>query len=285
MTFHKKFKETNTTEETEILVTEWQKTKDKNLLEELIKRHINLIKKIATGYKSNGLEIHDLIAEGTIGLMHGLEKFQVDKKVKFSTYAYYWIKAKINLYAWKTRNLINVNFSNKNSFIFSILKEIKEDKISKEEGINKIKDHEHLSDDQVKKNMQILSYKIKDLKNSFQEGEDKAHEWEELLPDKNYEDMIEDFDVNNMMILIEECMCSLKENQRYVLNHRWLTENPISLKELALQLDMSLEGVRKLEIKTLSYLRDMLTSRLYNNKKIFLSILQLIFLLNIILHE
>jgi len=286
MTFRKKFDTPPPTEETELLVTEWQKTKDKKLLEEILQRHINLIKKIASGYRSNGLDLHDLMAEGTIGLMHGLEKFRIDKKVKFSTYAYYWIKAKINLYAWKTRNLINVNFSNKNSFIFSILKDIKEEKISQEEGIHKIKEKEDMNGDQVKKNMQILSYKIKELQNTFQDGEEKQLHWEELLSDTSYEDMIDDLDVNNMILLIEECMCAMKENQRYVLNHRWLTENPISLKELAVQLDMSLEGVRKLEIKTLSCLREMLTSRLYhNNKNLSLGVLQLIFLLNIILDE
>ena len=57
-------------------VNTWQKTKDKKLLQEIINRHIFLIEKIAKNYKSQNVEMHDLVAEGILGLVHGLEKFK-----------------------------------------------------------------------------------------------------------------------------------------------------------------------------------------------------------------
>lgn len=45
--------------------------------------------------KPLGMEVDDLIQEGYFGLVKAVEKFEMDKNVKFSTYASYWIKQNI----------------------------------------------------------------------------------------------------------------------------------------------------------------------------------------------
>ncbi|XP_002966114.2 uncharacterized protein LOC9652205 [Selaginella moellendorffii] len=57
----------------------------------MILSNLRLVVAIARRYENMGVEIGDLIQEGTLGLIHGLEKFDVSRGFKFSTYAYWWI--------------------------------------------------------------------------------------------------------------------------------------------------------------------------------------------------
>lgn len=65
---------------------------DSTAKEFLIKNNLNLIKKEAYKRRNfSSLDYDDLIQEGTIGLIRGIEGFNLEYNSKFSTYAYYWI--------------------------------------------------------------------------------------------------------------------------------------------------------------------------------------------------
>lgn len=65
---------------------------DKKLRDEFIKKNQGLVIHIARKYAFSPEILPDLIAEGNMGLMRAIEKFDFRKKVKFGTYAYFWIK-------------------------------------------------------------------------------------------------------------------------------------------------------------------------------------------------
>ena len=67
---------------------------DEQAREQMIKGNLRLVVKIARDYEGLGLPLLDLINEGNIGLMKGVERFD-PKKAKFSTYAAWWIKQSI----------------------------------------------------------------------------------------------------------------------------------------------------------------------------------------------
>ena len=60
--------------------------------EKIINSNLRLVIKICKGYTGLGLPLLDLISEGNIGLMKSVEKYELNKGAKFSTYAAYWIK-------------------------------------------------------------------------------------------------------------------------------------------------------------------------------------------------
>jgi len=65
---------------------------DKRAREHMIKANLRLVVKIAREYEGLGLPLLDLINEGNIGLMKGVERFDPRKGAKLSTYASWWIK-------------------------------------------------------------------------------------------------------------------------------------------------------------------------------------------------
>lgn len=285
--FTEKIRNDNNNISTEILVEEWQKTKDKKILQEIINRHIKLIERIAINYQVQNLSKHDLVAEGILGLIHGLEKFQVNKKVKFSTYAFYWIKSKISLYSWKMRNLIHISFSTKNSFIYSIMKQIKEDKISYQDAIKTISEKQNMLNDETQYYLGVLSQKMVSLNSKFTaENETEENSWENLITNDENQDMLDEIEIKDLMSLVEECLLSFNEKQKFIINNRWLTNKPLTMQEIAKKVHMSLEGIRQMERRTLNELREHLTSRLYHgNNHISAAALRFILLLNIFLEK
>lgn len=63
--------------------------------EKITRCYRRLVVSIATGYQGKGLNLQDLIQEGSIGLLRGAERFDPDRGYKLSTYVYWWIKQAI----------------------------------------------------------------------------------------------------------------------------------------------------------------------------------------------
>jgi RNA polymerase primary sigma factor len=76
--------------------------------QKLVESNLRLVVKIARAYLRNDISFLDLIQEGNIGLMHAAEKYDPAKRVRFATYANWWIRQSINRFLCNKQRLIRL---------------------------------------------------------------------------------------------------------------------------------------------------------------------------------
>lgn len=76
--------------------------------QELTTRNLRLVISVAREFMHTGLPLTDLVQEGNIGLMRAVNKFDYQRKLKFSTYAVWWIKQAIRRAVYDQMGLIRV---------------------------------------------------------------------------------------------------------------------------------------------------------------------------------
>lgn len=79
---------------------------DSQLREEIIARHAGLVQKVARGFLASGEPLEDLVQEGYVGLIKAIDSFDVQRDVKFSTYASHSISGEIRHYLRDRKSLI-----------------------------------------------------------------------------------------------------------------------------------------------------------------------------------
>ncbi len=80
-----------------INIKDWTNRQDPQFIQKIIDDHYILLNSIANKYSkyNKNYNKEDLISEGSIGLLKAIKTFEPSKNIKFSTYAYFWIKNKI----------------------------------------------------------------------------------------------------------------------------------------------------------------------------------------------
>ncbi|BDU50644.1 sigma-70 family RNA polymerase sigma factor [Haliovirga abyssi] len=252
------------TKEEEYKLIEESKKGNEEAKEELILSNLKLVIKIAKGYRNKGLSFMDLISEGNIGLIYAIEKFDLSRGFRFSTYAVWWIKQTI------TKSIINKgrgiripsykhDILNKiNMYIGKYLsvydKYPSPEEISEELNLDKDKVHQILIEFQ---DMVSLSTSV---------GEDIF--LEDIIPEKESE-MLED-DILDEVIKenISKEMEILNERERDIVISRFGMGGikPLTLEELGKKYDITRERVRQIEKKALKKLKSVLKKDLLGLK-------------------
>ena len=95
-------------EEEYMLAKNWKTTGNVKAAEKLVTSHLRLVAKIAMGYRGYGLPVADLIAEGNIGMMHAVKKFDPERGFRLATYAMWWIKAAIQEFVLRSWSQVKI---------------------------------------------------------------------------------------------------------------------------------------------------------------------------------
>jgi RNA polymerase primary sigma factor len=68
---------------------------DKSALNQLVSANLRFVVQVANFYKGRGLELNELVNEGNLGLMQAAVKFDASQKIKFLSYAVFWVRQNI----------------------------------------------------------------------------------------------------------------------------------------------------------------------------------------------
>src|ERR1700761_7565097 len=77
----------------------------------LVTSHLRLVAKIAGQFRGYGLPASELVAEGNIGLMQAVKRYDPERGFRLATYAMWWIKASIQEYILRSWSLVKLGSS------------------------------------------------------------------------------------------------------------------------------------------------------------------------------
>jgi RNA polymerase sigma-32 factor len=80
-----------------MLAKRWREHEDPEAVHRLITSHLRLVAKIAMGYRGYGLPFAEVVAEGNVGLIQALKRFEPDKGFRLATYAMWWMLQSKNI--------------------------------------------------------------------------------------------------------------------------------------------------------------------------------------------
>ena len=253
-----------------LLAKDWLEKQDTKAAHKLVTSHLRLVAKIAMGYRGYGLPIADLIAEGNIGMMHAVKKFDPEKGFRLATYAMWWIKAAIQEFVLKSWSQVKIGTTASQKKLFFNLRKIKGKINALEDGdltpnqVNHIaKTLDVSEDDVVSMNRRMLGGDHS-LNSQINRQDGEEAEWQDMLTDErdNQETQYvnhQEKNIRNKMML--EALDYLKPREKDIIIKRRLTENPKTLEDLSQEYKVSRERIRQIESRAFEKLQTAVKSK------------------------
>lgn len=240
-----------------MLAKRWAEHQDPEAATKLVISHLRLVARIAMGYRGYGLPVNELIAEGNIGLMQGVRKFDAEKGFRLATYAMWWIKAAIQEYILRSWSLVKIGTTAAQKKLFFNLRRLKgkigavEDGDLRPEQVEQIATTLGVNEDEVVQMNRRMGHGGDASLNSplREEGEGEWQDWladdgplaDELLADSEERDQRHG--------LLVTAMATLNDRERDILTQRRLIDEPETLEELSQRYGISRERVRQIEVR------------------------------------
>jgi RNA polymerase sigma-32 factor len=253
-----------------LLAKDWLEKQDTKAAHKLVTSHLRLVAKIAMGYKGYGLPIADLIAEGNIGMMHAVKKFDPEKGFRLATYAMWWIKAAIQEFVLRSWSQVKIGTTASQKKLFFNLRKIKGKINALEDGdltpnqVNHIaKTLDVSEDDVVSMNRRMLGGDHS-LNSQINRQDGEEAEWQDMLTDErdNQETQYvnhQEKNIRNKMML--EALDYLKPREKDIIIKRRLTENPKTLEDLSQEYKVSRERIRQIETRAFEKLQTVVKTK------------------------
>ncbi len=245
----------------------WKDHGDVNAAHRLVTSHLRLVAKIAFKFRGYGLPMNELIAEGNIGMMQAVKRFEPDKGFRLATYAIWWIRAAIQEYILRSWSMVKVGSSATQKRLFFNLRKMK-----KKIGAH---DARGLTDQQAGDIATMLDVDKQDVfdmdqrmsgadvyLNSMMSGdsdeekinflEDTSDNQETVLANAQEKGLLHD--------ALKRALSKLNERERDIILRRRLKEEPDTLEDLSQAYNISRERVRQIEVKAFEKLQKEMTA-------------------------
>ncbi len=246
-------------EETEVLAIRFRETGDPDAAYKLVTANLRLVVKVAMDFQKYWMQnFLDLIQEGNVGLVQAVKKYDPYRGVKFSYYAAYWIRAYILKYIMDNWRLVKIGTTQAQRKLFFGLN--KEKKLLESQGL--------------KPEVKLLAERLNVKEGEIIEMSQRMDNWDVSLESPVREDSDDDQksfipasgpsveeDVAELEIrerlnqILEKLRESLNEKEKTILALRLLSDDPLTLQEIADQFNISRERVRQIEANLLKKMK------------------------------
>ncbi|WP_294513691.1 RNA polymerase sigma factor RpoD/SigA [uncultured Bilophila sp.] len=242
-----------------------QKTGDSDAAFRLVSSHLRLVVKIAMDFQRRWMQnVLDLIQEGNVGLMRAVNKFDPDKGIKFSYYAAFWIRAYILKFIMDNWRMVKIGTTQAQRKLFYNLNRERQKLIA--EGFDPdaavLAERLGVGEDQIVEMQQRLD--ASDMSLDATVGDDSGNATRmDFLPalGPGIEERIAGQEIASLLQdKLRDILPSLSEKEAYILEHRLLTDDPVTLREIGERYNVTRERVRQLEARLLQKLKNHLSS-------------------------
>jgi RNA polymerase sigma-32 factor len=233
------------------LATKWKEKGDKKALEKLISSHLRLVVKIAAGYSGYGMSKADLIAEGNLGVMHAIQHFDPHRGYRFSTYAIWWIKSKIQEFIYNHWSIVKLSSSKSNRKLFFGLRKTKNllglETVS-EKNANLIADKMNVSEKDVLTLETRFTHKDFSANATIENNEKSS--WQDFLietGDSQESKLLEKQEFEYRKKVLHDALNTLSKKEYDIVCSYRLHSPTKSLREIGKTMNISAERARQIE--------------------------------------
>ena len=228
---------------------------DRKAREHMIKANLRLVVKIARDYEGYGVPLLDLISEGNIGLMKGVERFNPAKGAKLSTYAAWWIKQSIKRALANQSKTIRlpVHVVDKLFHIRRAMAKL-HDIMGREPHDEEIAEELGLTTAQVK---QLRKASITPASLEAPLGEDDSNRVADVIADENAENPYAKLKETTETELVRKMVQTLDPREKAILELRYglSGDNEKTLEEVGQKFGVTRERIRQIQEMALAKLR------------------------------
>ncbi len=223
----------------------------------LIEANLRLVIHIAKRYSHSPLPFQDLVAEGNLGLIRAVEKFNLSRGCQFSTYATWWIRQSIEHAIINQAKPVRLpaHICLRISRIVKIIKELAQS-LDREPTTEEIARYLPESPEEIEKDLGLLR-KTFSLDSALSEQTDTEHTLLDTLPNHDGESPFESVEKLERLQQITCEIEQLSENEKKII---WLRyglggEEPQTLESIGKRFGVTRERIRQIEKKTILKLR------------------------------
>ncbi len=205
------------------------------IYQEMLEGNLRFVITVAKQYQNQGLDMADLIAEGNLGLMKAIKNFDWTKKLRFISYAVWWIKQSI------------LQSLNENSRMIRLPVNVVQD-------VNKIKKNSKDPDKDIFEKYSVLP-KTTGLDNMINDDGDTLLN---IIEDTNSSSPDEVFNTKDeVKSILNDILDTLDERERIIIKEYYgLTGTPRTLEDIGNDFKLTKERVRQIKEKALRKLRN-----------------------------
>lgn len=220
----------------------------------LVEANLRFVVAVALQYRRYGIPISDLVAEGNLGLMLAVRKFDPDRGTRFVTYAGYWIRAYILDRVVKSTTMVGAGSGPLRSKLFFRLRRerAKVASLTSDPSERLELMAERFDTTPAKMERMLRRLDARDVSLSAPLYDDSGATLQDALPSGQSDQEVIYLESERQKFLEEHLSVALEEldrRERYIMEQRYMQDDSVSLAELGRELGVSRERARQLEAR------------------------------------
>ena len=243
----------NGVEQTELAIK--AKLGDKKALHKLVESNLRFVVTVAKDYQYSNLPLEDLISEGNIGLIKAVDRFDPSKKIRFISYAVWWVRQSILQSIYENGSIVRlpVNRININNKI-NKTKDILFKELNREPTPKEISDFCHVCEIDIINSYNDCNFVV-ELENPF--SEESTNTLSDFLEGDEYDNFEKSHNRENDSFEINTVLSSLNKRESKIIKMYFGLETgqEMNLREIGEKLDLTNERVRQIKDFALKKLR------------------------------